>query len=150
MRAAIISLALITIDPAFAASMNKCVDAQGRVTFTQQACPGGGAGQQIQVKSASEGMRIANPSEISPVQGSASGRNAYTHCSDMTQVDARYLIGHQKIQVGMSAEDAKESWGAPTKINRSSSGLDQWVYDLGPGKSQYLYVDSFGCVKAWN
>lgn len=150
MRTAFVILALLGATAASAASMNKCVDAQGRVTFTQQACPGGGAGQQIQVKSASEGMTIAAPSEAVPAQGNADVRNSYTQCSDMTQVDARYLIGHRQIKVGMPADDAKESWGEPTKVNRSSNGLDQWVYYHGPGRSQYIYVDAQGCVAAWN
>lgn len=150
MRFAILTALLFATTSSLAASMNKCVDAQGHVTFTQQACPGGGAGVQIQVKSASEGMRIATPPAPPPESASSSTGGGYTHCSDMTQVDARYLIGRKKIKVGMSAEDAKESWGAPTKINRSSNGDDQWVYEIGPGTTQYLYVDSLGCVTAWN
>jgi hypothetical protein len=131
-----------------AASMNKCVDASGHVTFTQQACPGGSGGEVIEVKSASKGMLIGDPSFNPPI--AAPSRRSYNHCGDLTQVDIRHLIGNTSIQVGMTSEDVIEAWRRPDRINRSSAGNDQWVYDRENYRTQYVYVDGSGCVTAWN
>ena len=53
-------------------------------------------------------------------------------------------IRQRKIAVGMTIEMLKLSWGEPDNINRSSQGLDQWVYD-----GQYVYVQN-GKITAWN
>lgn len=54
------------------------------------------------------------------------------------------LVRQGKIRVGMPEALLIMSWGMPEDINRSSSGLDQWVYD-----SQYVYVKG-GKITAWN
>lgn len=131
-----------------AASMNKCVDASGHVTFTQQACPGGSGGEVIEVKSASKGMLIGDPGLNPPI--AAPSRRSFNHCGDLSQVDISHLTGNNKVQVGMMAEDVEKSWGRPDRINRSSSGNDQWVYERPDYRSQYVYVDGSGCVTAWN
>lgn len=48
------------------------------------------------------------------------------------------------IRVGMPEEAVLLSWGKPEKINRSSYGSDQWVYD-----GDYVYMEN-GKVKSWN
>ncbi|MDF3934283.1 DUF4124 domain-containing protein [Pseudomonas citronellolis] len=53
---------------AFGATMNKCDDGQGHLTFTQQACPDGSAGEQIKVVPATEGLLIAQPPPPPPPQ----------------------------------------------------------------------------------
>ncbi|MBT7463644.1 MAG: hypothetical protein HN686_06665 [Bacteroidetes bacterium] len=59
-------------------------------------------------------------------------RSRYPHISD--DIWEKIQIG--KIQIGMTEEMVKLSWGPPEKINRSSGG-DQWVY-----KNQYLYFEN--------
>ena len=54
------------------------------------------------------------------------------------------LVLAQKIQVGMPTKLVIYAWGKPKRINRSSYGSDQWVYD-----SQYLYIRN-GKVESWN
>lgn len=54
------------------------------------------------------------------------------------------LVLSQKIQVGMPTKLVIYAWGKPKRINRSSYGYDQWVYD-----SQYLYITN-GKVESWN
>ncbi len=54
-------------------------------------------------------------------------------------------IAERKIFVGMTAADARQSWGAPNKINTSIGSYgrhEQWVYDLGRSKAQYVYVEN--------
>ena len=147
-RFSLIVFALLSPAVVQAASMNKCVDSSGHVTFTQQACPDGMGGEAIEVKNSSKGMLIGEPGL--PPPPAASGRRSFNECGDLTQVDISHLIGNRKVQVGMTAEDVEESWGRPDSVNRSSSGDDQWVYNGRNYDSQYVYVDGKGCVTAWN
>lgn len=142
-------LVTVAAGPATATNLFKCKDAEGRVTFTQQACSDGQAGEKVKVTSASKGMLIANPSQVAPSTES-SHRKSFNQCGDLTQVDISYLTGNRKIQVGMTAEDVEKSWGRPDQINSSSQGDDQWVYERANYESQYVYVDGSDCVTAWN
>lgn len=54
-------------------------------------------------------------------------------------------IAASRIFVGMTADEARQSWGRPTKINSSVGSYgkhEQWVYDLGNFRSQYVYVEN--------
>lgn len=53
------------------------------------------------------------------------------------------VILEEKVRVGMTEEMVLLSWGAPEKVNRSSTG-DQWVY-----KGQFLYFTA-GKLTAFN
>lgn len=143
-----------------AAPMNKCVDSQGHVTFTQQACAGGLAGEPLDVRSASGGMSLGpsrqpdvpavvpeqapERSEVNVVGGTSS------ECGGGSEQDVRSAVVRKQVYVGMTAKQAQQSWGAPGKINRSSGGSDQWVYYRGDAVMQFIYVDQAGCVTAWN
>lgn len=64
------------------------------------------------------------------------------------QAKNRKLIAERKVREGMSADQVRQSWGAPTNINRSSDGREQWVYQRGPGRAQYVYMQD-GQVASW-
>lgn len=49
-----------------AATLNKCDDGQGHITFTQQACADGTGGERIKVPPATEGMVIGPPPGSEP------------------------------------------------------------------------------------
>lgn len=57
---AVLVLSLLLPSAGFAAKLNKCVDPQGNVTFTQLACAGGLEGESIKFQSASAGMSGLN------------------------------------------------------------------------------------------
>jgi len=62
---------------------------------------------------------------------------------------ARAIVTHE-VFVGMSAEAAMESWGAPAKKNTSDIGgkqNEQWVYPVGK-RSKYIYIID-GKVSKW-
>ena len=54
------------------------------------------------------------------------------------------MVLAQKIQVGMPTKLVIYAWGQPERINRTSSGTDQWIYN-----GQYLYIKN-GKVESWN
>lgn len=53
---------LWTADLAFAEPVYKCVDGNGTITFTQQACPGSGlTGGKVDIHAAPPGSVVINP-----------------------------------------------------------------------------------------
>lgn len=82
-RFAFIVIALLHAAVAPAASMNKCVDASGHVTFTQQACPDLSAGEQINIRPANS------------VQGSGSGRPGPSADKYIQPLDLSGDVTHQ-------------------------------------------------------
>lgn len=158
----ITGIALLTLalsGAAAAGQVNKCVDSDGKVTFTQLACPGEHSHERVTVTQSSGGMRIADPLTMAPSEKPAPqrGQAAITvvgsqgsHCGNATDQDVRTAIVRQEVFVGMTAAQATQAWGKPSTINSSSYGGEQWVYRSGKYGAQYLYVDQSGCVTAWN
>lgn len=60
----------------------------------------------------------------------------------------RQLIVGKKVAVGMSENALLRSWGKPDRINRSSHG-DQWIYERGNYRRQYVYLKN-GHVTSWS
>lgn len=157
-RAVMFAFALCMVD-ANAAKLNKCVDDEGRVTFTQTACPGGLSGEEITVRQSSGGMSlgpVGGASEAEPLIDSAAGITvggvgaSAGGCDGGSDQEIRTAIVRNQIFVGMTDKQAIQSWGRPSEINRSSSGDAQWVYYRGPVDMQFIYVDQSGCVTDWN
>lgn len=101
-----------------AAAVNKCTGPDGTVTFQDAPCAG--KGEAIKVRPAS-----GSTSSVSPLAANA--------------------IAQGKVFVGMTAAEVRRSWGAPTKVNTTLSGgsrSEQWVYDRGNFRSQYVYLDN--------
>jgi len=134
------------------ATVVKCVDSKGQVTFVQHRCPAATEkDSMISVESqrpsgAGPAVKIAEPR---PIQANTSVRRSYNHCGNLTQVDIAWATAHGKIQVGMTGDDVRGIWGAPTQINHTASG-QQWVYPIDDYRNRYLYVDNQGCFTYWN
>ena len=61
-------------------------------------------------------------------------------------------IASSEVRIGMTADQARMSWGRPISINASGSKSgrrEQWVYDRGSNPSQYLYFEN-GILTSWN
>lgn len=99
-------------------AINKCTGPDGAVVFQDATCAGQG-----------ETLKIR------PASGTTSN----------TSPKAANAIAQHKVFVGMSANEVRRSWGPPTKINSTLTGSgssEQWVYDRGGHKSQYVYLEN--------
>lgn len=131
-----------------AATVNKCVDADGKVTFTQGACSNDSAVQQITIKQSSSGLDMSSNIVEQPIKKTVKQQAKQEEngaCLPYSSQEIRKMVIQKDIVVGMKATDVVKAWGKPFRINRSSHGSDQWVYDR-----TYVYIDRFGCVEAWN
>lgn len=143
-----------------AAPINKCTDADGRVTFSQTSCGKQDAVERIEVRVHNSGIGLAKEAstdvlkeaeEAAPAARPRAAPVVPSACgSNYSSQEIRKAIIEKRVFVGMTGKDARRSWGSPSTINRSSYGDSQWVYDRGPGSTQYLYVDHNDCVTAWN
>lgn len=116
--------------PAWA--INKCTGADGRVVYQEAACAGG---KTINLSGAGQ----ADPGSPQAKQW----RSVITRQAHDEKVAA--AIAEQQIFIGMTADEARQSWGAPNKINTSIGSYgrhEQWVYDRGRSRAQYVYVEN--------
>lgn len=130
-----------------ASSMQKCVAANGSITFTQHGCATTSTSENIVVTQASGGLSLTDPLVPympEPIRQSRTGEDQGS-CKYFTSQQIRTMIVREQIAIGMKASDVARSWGRPFKVNRSSHGNAQWVYD-----GQYVYIDNYGCVASWN
>lgn len=111
------ALTLIAITPAWAAY--KCIDTNGRTIFQQTQCKRGEVQTELNI-------RIPPP---------------------LTAAQQRILRATATGEVtrGMTAAQVESSWGSPSKINRSVGSYgshEQWIYDRGNSRSQYIYLEN--------
>jgi hypothetical protein len=60
-------------------------------------------------------------------------------------------VAQGMIWIGMTAEQARESWGAPDEVNHplnDAGVLEQWVYAGGPHGTVYVYFAD-GILSTW-
>ncbi|MBX9816963.1 MAG: DUF4124 domain-containing protein [Burkholderiaceae bacterium] len=142
----------VSIAPAVASPVNKCVDVNGKVTFSQYGCSEGAASESVTIsqppRPSGDGpaVKMAVPSTEPP---RPRVKRTFNHCGDLTQVDIAYARGRGEIILGMTADDVRRIWGPPAQVNASASG-QQWVYPIDEYRNRYLYVDNSGCFTYWN
>jgi hypothetical protein len=104
-----------------ALAVNKCIGADGKITYQAADCPSASKAEVIKVPTA---PAFSDPNE-----------NVFNAA-----------IARGRILTGMSAAQVRRAWGSPTKVNTSVGSYgrhEQWVYDRGGiGRSQYVYVQN--------
>jgi len=104
--------------PGWAAAVNKCTGADGSVSYQAEPCEAGKA-EKLRLQP----VPAAAPDEVVRANAVSMGR----------------------IMVGMTTEQVRRAWGSPTKINGSTGSYgrhEQWVYDRGDFRFQYVYIQN--------
>lgn len=150
----LVGLALLALSAGASAQVFKCVDGQGRVTFSQTPCVGQKsdavdvkidksrpASSQPSLRGTGEFDRI-NKSIRSggAVSKRPQARERRTNCKEFNSTALRTMIVKRQVVVGMTRKNALDAWGKPTRVNG-----DQYVYHW-PEASAYFYVADDGCV----
>lgn len=155
MMKVLVIAAMIAVTSTAQAQVYRCT-VDGKVLFSDLPCPSGAEAKTVRIfdggPSAADAaaaldrvLRMREQAELERAQKDEQARarseEALERLKHMAR--SREAVNQGQIFVGMSADDARKSWGAPTTINRSDYGSgaqEQWVYRHGPGKSQYVYV----------
>ncbi len=114
--------ALLLSTPAWA--VHKCKDQYGRTVYQESPCES--TAKQLDFK-------LQPVPETTPYD---SAINA--------------AIAKGKVAIGMTSEQVIRSWGRPTKVNKTitaQSDNEQWVYDRGRFRAQYVYLEN-GIVRS--
>lgn len=160
MRKVLFGAALLALSAGAQAQVYKCVDGQGKVTFSQAPCPGQ-ASEPVDVKidksrpaparstrsnsqlrefdRISEGFSQSQRNRPAP---RPQAREEKGSCIEFDSTELRTLIVKRQVVRGMTRDNALSAWGKPERING-----DQYVYHW-PEASAYFYVDNHGCVYA--
>ncbi|MCU8024395.1 MULTISPECIES: hypothetical protein [unclassified Shewanella] len=120
---ALLVLAVLFLPKYAFAEIFKC-EIEGKLVMQDMPCPDG-------VKQSSVDVVIKNDHQkVDP------------HDYDQSQFSDRenVLIKAGKVDVGMSVEALRQSWGSPQDINRSAYSPEQWVFRVGMYGHRYAYV----------
>lgn len=117
----------------------------GRTVFSDQPCAEEGNVQEVRIfdhgpsaEDAAAARARANALRERTAAEQAQGEAQREFNRQVTNA-----IAARRVLVGMTADDVRRSWGEPGKINRSVSGSsvrEQWVYDRGNYRMQYVYL----------
>jgi hypothetical protein len=156
MRALLIGASLLlAATPAFPASVFRCVDQYGHVTFSQQGCPKEQSQHRQSVASPTPGSGKAVPM-ARPRAKSDSSRQAHDALAIVAEKDdgcgnrvtgseRRSAIIRKQIRAGMTRSDVESALGRPESIT-SSNGRDRLRFRDSSGQVRTVSFDEHGCV----
>lgn len=142
-------------DNSLAATVFRCEDSQGRLTYTHLGCPDDNS-QSLQraynptpgtgkatpmARDAPQALKDTQPREVVVVGRKLDG------CGDrLTSSERRQAIIRQQIRGGMTRSDVESAFGKPDKITRVD-GDTRYHYDDTKGNRRQVTLDEAGCVK---
>ena len=137
---------------ASAATVHRCEDENGKITFTTLACP---AGHELKLQNAHNPLpgTVATPS--APSEPKIKKRSEALvivgqrddGCGNVLNAEQRRrAIINQQTPAGMTKRDVESLLGKPDKIVGRNAEL-RYVYEERKGKSRQVTFDENGCVK---
>ena len=148
---------LLSTTPIFAASIYRCSDAAGNLTFTRQGCP---ADQTAQVQEAvnptpgsGKAVPLAKPTARRKTRKQESTRSLTVvgtqddGCGNrITGSVRRDALIKQQVLPGMTSAEIESTFGTPDSIN-SRNGQMQYRYSSDKGRTRTISFDEHGCVR---
>lgn len=125
-------LLLLASMPQWVGAQYRC-DEGGRTVYQQHPCPNG-----KKVDTSGAGQADLN---------SAAALSAQVDVQRAKRTDAvNSAIAQQRVAIGMTSEEVIQSWGRPSKVNRTitrGGSSEQWIYRRGgTGRDQYVYLEN--------
>lgn len=154
LRAAFCATLLYPTHASLAATVFRCEDANGHITFTRHGCP---AEQQQrtqdarnQTPSSGKAVPMAKPERRTRASGASElvvvGQQDDGCGNRVTGSARRAAIIKQEIRSGMTRSDVESSLGKPHKTSRQN-GLQRYHYRDNSGNTRQVSFDEAGCVK---
>lgn len=126
------------------ANYYRCVDAQGRVSFSDHGCPNGEA---LRLQPANS-LPAPSPQPHHPNRGKVSGQEQALPCGGLLNAqERRTAMVRQEIRAGLSRADIESALGKPDRITRNH-GLTRYQYTDRKGSTRTVRFDEHGCVMA--
>lgn len=146
---------LLTATPTFAASVYRCTDEAGNVTFTRQGCPPDHIALNQDVTnptpSSNRVIPLAKPRERGTRKSAATELTVVGVQDDgcgnhLTGSAKRNAMVRQQIRPGMTRADIESTFGTPDAVT-SRNGQMQYRYSTGKGRTRTISFDEHGCVR---
>lgn len=146
---------LLLAAPAHSASVFRCIDEQGHVTFSQQGCPSEQNQQRQQAAnptpSSGKAVPMAKPKPAR--SGKRKEEDSLTVVAEqddgcgnqVTGRERRSAIISQNIRAGMTRRDVESALGRPEQITSSNGRTRLRFRDTG-GQVRTVSFDENGCV----
>jgi len=149
---------LLPLEDSSAASVFRCVDADGHITFTRHGCtsdqeqhlqdarnhtPGSGKAIPLAEPARRQTSTTANAGELVIIGQQDDG------CGNLlSSSERRQAIIRREIRTGMSRSDVENSLGKPDRVT-ASNGQERYHYrsKRKGGNSRQVSFDEAGCVK---
>ncbi len=136
-----------------AASVHRCEDESGRITFTTLSCPPGQSRKLQSVNSSLTGSVSATPVPAPKSLRRQPGTELVVvgqrddGCGNVLSAEQRRkaIINHQ-TPAGMTKRDVESLLGRPDKVIGRNGEL-RYVYEEKKGRSRQVQFDEHGCVK---
>ncbi|WP_236450738.1 DUF4124 domain-containing protein [Stutzerimonas stutzeri] len=146
---------LLLANPAFSASVFRCIDTAGHVTFSQQGCPTDQSSERQQAvnpkPSSDETVRMATTASTTN-HGRKVGNDVAVvaekddGCGNrVTGSERRSAIISKSIRAGMTRSDVESALGRPESTT-STNGRDRLRFRDGKGQVRTVSFDEHGCV----
>ncbi|QNH05035.1 outer membrane protein assembly factor BamE [Pseudomonas sp. B11D7D] len=149
---------LYPIADSYAASVFRCVGADGHVTFTRHGCSDDQE-QHLQdarnhTPSSGKAIPLADPGRRTATASASSGELVIVGQQDdgcgnlLSSSERRQAIIRKEVRRGMSRADVESSLGKPDRVT-SSNGQQRYHYreKRKGGSSRQVSFDEAGCVK---
>ncbi|CAM3208218.1 cell envelope protein SmpA [Pseudomonas floridensis] len=139
-------------------TVQRCEDANGKVTFTTLGCPEGHSSRSQRAFNAPPGSTdgpMLLPADDRERQRGAGGTDKQIvivgqrddGCGNRLSADQRRrAIINQRTPPGMTQRDVESLLGRPDKVTNNNGEL-RYVYNLKKGRSNTVTFDEHGCVK---
>lgn len=143
---------------ATAATVFRCEDQQGRVTFTLQGCPQEqsqqlqtadnptpGTGKPVPMATTRQAQRSDKEKAAKEIVVVAEHQDG---CGNQLSASARRkAIVQQQMRSGMTKADVESALGRPDKVN-SQNGQTRYQYNDRNGRTRSVTFDENGCVSS--
>ncbi|SEJ42390.1 DUF4124 domain-containing protein [Pseudomonas sp. NFR16] len=149
-----LAFALLLFSPSMsmAATVNRCQDATGNITFTSASCP---PGHTLELQEAHAPLTGTVPTAPETTFGTKPRPQRELvivgtrddGCGNVLSADQRRkAIINQQTPPGMTKRDVESLLGKPDKIIGRNAEL-RYVYEEKKGRSRHITFDESGCVK---
>lgn len=147
-KKAVLAGVLLALSAGAQAQVYKCMDGQGRVTFSQQPCEGQNT-EKIEVRNNEIGGQFATDEAIKgnrqqagsrQTSGARAGRSE-SACKHFSDQQVRTMVIRHQVVPGMKMQDVFKAWGSP---DESSGSRHIWWF--GTVKGSYVWHKD-GCVE---
>lgn len=157
LKSALLCLGFVSGHDAFAASVFRCEDGSGHVTFTLSGCP---TSQNQAIQHASNPTPGSGRPTLMATPGKrrkgTSARNQTPTVvgvrddgcgNQLSSSEKRSAIIRQEVRRGMARRDIESALGKPDS-SHEQNGQTRYVYEAEDGSKRQVSFDEHGCVKS--